>query len=120
MARKRKQQVPGVLWRLFRNRARTLSQTILSLLPPPPPSPDLCHCKGHRCLGCCSDARSFLLRPNDPPDYRKLLANCYVVVSENAPLIRFFIPHSHCSQIQVFLKMEYFFPSSSVSFFHHA
>ncbi|CAI8596170.1 unnamed protein product [Vicia faba] len=101
MARKRKQQVPGVLWRLFRNRARTLSQTILSLLPPPPPSPDLCHCRGHGCLGCTSDATSFLLRPNDPSDYRKLLANCYVVVSENAPPIRFFIPHSHCSQYQI-------------------
>ncbi|XP_027190642.1 telomerase reverse transcriptase isoform X3 [Cicer arietinum] len=101
MPRKRKQQVPGVLWRLFRNKARTLTDTILSLLPSPSPSPDLCHCKGRSCLGCSSDARSFLVRPNDPSDYHKLLKNCYVVVSENAPPIRFFIPHSHCSQNQI-------------------
>ena len=101
MPRKRKQPIPGVLWRLFRNRARTLTETILSLLPSPHPSPDLCCCNGQICLGCCSDAKSFLVRPNDPVDYRKLLENCYVVVKENVNPIWFFIPHSHCPQYQV-------------------
>ncbi|KAJ1381436.1 Telomerase reverse transcriptase [Sesbania bispinosa] len=101
MRGKRKGPVPDVLWRLFGDRARTLSDTIVSLLPPSPPYPELCHCKGRRCLGCSSDARSFLLRPDDPSHYRKLLAKCYVVVSENAPSIRFFDPHSHCPQNQI-------------------
>ncbi|XP_061352944.1 telomerase reverse transcriptase [Gastrolobium bilobum] len=101
MPRRRRAPVPDVLWRLFRDRARTLSDTIVSLLPPPPPSPDLCRCKGRSCLGCSHDSRSFLLRPDDPSDYRKLLAKCFVVVSENAPSIPFFIPHSNSPQDQI-------------------
>ncbi|XP_068499020.1 telomerase reverse transcriptase isoform X5 [Phaseolus vulgaris] len=99
MARKRnKRSVPGVLWRMFRHRARTLSDTVTSLLPPPP---QLCRCNGRRCLGCTLDAKSFLLRPDDPSDYRKLLSQCYVVVSENAPSLPVFVPLSGLSQNQV-------------------
>ncbi|CAJ1958847.1 unnamed protein product [Sphenostylis stenocarpa] len=99
MARKRnKPSVPGVLWRMFRHRARTLSDTITSLLPPPP---QLCRCDGRRCLGCTLDAKSFLLRPDDPSDYRKLLTQCYIVVSENAPSLPFFVPLSGLPQDQV-------------------
>ncbi|TKY49590.1 Telomerase reverse transcriptase [Spatholobus suberectus] len=99
MARKRnKAPVPGVLWRLYRDRARTLSDTIIFLLPPPP---QLCCCGGRRCLGCTLDAKSFLLRPGDPSDYRKLLAKCYVVVSENAPSVPFFVPPSGLPQDQI-------------------
>ncbi|XP_020233652.1 telomerase reverse transcriptase [Cajanus cajan] len=99
MARKRNRaRVPGVLWRLYRDRARTLSDAITSLLPPPPV---LCRCNGRRCLGCAADANSFLLRPGDPSDYRKLLAKCYVVVSENAPSVPFFVPPSGLPQDQI-------------------
>ncbi|KAK7243572.1 hypothetical protein RIF29_38375 [Crotalaria pallida] len=104
MARKRRPQVPDVLWRLFHNRARTLSDTILSLLPPPPLSPDLCRCNRRRCLGCSTDRSSFLLRPDDPFDYRRLLTKCFVVVAENAPSITVFSPHSNCPQNQVVKK----------------
>ncbi|WVY99367.1 hypothetical protein V8G54_025437 [Vigna mungo] len=99
MARKsNKRSVPGVLWRMFRHRARTLSDTVTSLLPPPP---KLCRCDGRCCLGCTLDAKSFLLRPDDPSDYHKLLTQCYVVVSENAPSLPFFAPLSGLSQDQV-------------------
>jgi telomerase reverse transcriptase len=106
MPRKRKQQVPGVLWRLFHRRARTLSETIISLIPSPPHPAYIVFCKSRRCLGCSSDARSFLLRPDDPSDYRQLLENCYVVVSENAQPIRFFIPSFHCHQKEVLLHIK--------------
>ncbi|KAG4382061.1 hypothetical protein GLYMA_15G274000v4 [Glycine max] len=99
--KRRKPAVPGVLWRMFRGRARTLSDTIISLLPPPPPPPPLvCHCRGCGCLGCTVDAEKFLLRPDDPSDYCKLLSKCFVVVSGNAPspLPFFFPPSSRLSQ----------------------
>ncbi|XP_057456019.1 telomerase reverse transcriptase [Lotus japonicus] len=99
--RKRKSQAPAVLHRLFRDRARTLFDTIISLLPSPRPSPELCFCNRRRCLGCAADARAFLIRPDDPADYRKLLTKCYVVVSENAPPVRFFIAQFLCPQIEV-------------------
>jgi telomerase reverse transcriptase len=108
MPRKRKQQVPGVLWRLFHDRARTLSETIISLIPSPPHSPYTTYCKSRRCLGCSSDARSFLLRPDDPSDYRQLLENCYVVVSENVQPIRHFIPFLHSPQKEVLLHIKCF------------
>ncbi|XP_022636925.1 telomerase reverse transcriptase isoform X3 [Vigna radiata var. radiata] len=99
MARKsNKRSVPGVLWRMFRHRARTLSDTVTSLLPPPP---KLCRCDGRCCLGCTLDAKSFLLRPDDPSDYHRLLTQCFVVVSENAPSLPFFVPPSGLSQDQV-------------------
>ncbi|KAL1346310.1 hypothetical protein HN51_019996 [Arachis hypogaea] len=96
MSRKRRPTVPGVLWRMFRNQARTLCDTIISLLPPPLASPDLCRCNGRRCLGCAADAMSFLLRPDDPSDYRKLLTKCFVVVAGNAPSVPCFY---HCSPV---------------------
>ncbi|KAL3653267.1 hypothetical protein CASFOL_002948 [Castilleja foliolosa] len=104
MARKR-ERVPEVLWRLFRSRARTLADTILALIPPPPPLEmgAQCRCRGRRCLSCCEgDAMSFLLRPGDPADYRKLLTGCFVVVSENAPLPpSVFDPHCRWSQREI-------------------
>ncbi|CAJ2644128.1 unnamed protein product [Trifolium pratense] len=100
MARKpRKQQIPGVLWRVYHHRARTLSETIISLIPSPPRSP--CFCNGQGCLGCSSDAMSFLLRPNDPSDYRQMLQNTYAVISEHARPLRFFVPYSHCPQKEI-------------------
>lgn len=108
MARKRRPPVPDVLWRVFRNRARTLSDTILSLLPPPAPSPELCRCKGRRCLCCSGHRSSFLIRPDDPSDYRRLLTKCFVVVAENAPSICVFRPHSGWPQNEVFLKKVFF------------
>ncbi|KAL2330799.1 hypothetical protein Fmac_018380 [Flemingia macrophylla] len=99
MPRKRNRaRVPGVLWRLYRHRARSLLDAITSLLSPPPA---LCRCDGRRCLGCAVDANSFLLRPDDPSDYRKLLEKCCVVVSENAPSVPFFVPPSGLPQQQI-------------------
>ncbi|XP_031104805.1 telomerase reverse transcriptase isoform X1 [Ipomoea triloba] len=98
----KKRRVPDVLWRVFRNRARTLSDTIKSLLPPPPPSAAHCLCNGRRCLGCSgANAMEFLLRPTDTSDYRKLLKHCFVVIDENAPSFSVFDPHHRWSQIQI-------------------
>ncbi|KZV30425.1 telomerase reverse transcriptase [Dorcoceras hygrometricum] len=99
MARKRR--VPEVLWRLFRNRARNLSETILALVPPPPAMAAGCRCHGQSCLGCRGEqASSFILRPEDPLEYRKLLTGCYAVVSENAPPIPVFDPHCRWPQLE--------------------
>ncbi|CAI9769450.1 unnamed protein product [Fraxinus pennsylvanica] len=101
MAKKRR-RVPEVLWRLFHNRARTLAETILSLIPPPPATAAGCRCKGRRCLSCSGDdAMSFLLRSNDPPDYRKLLTKAFVVVSENAPPMPILDPQCRWSQLEI-------------------
>ncbi|KAI3445020.1 hypothetical protein Pfo_001685 [Paulownia fortunei] len=90
MARKRK-RVPEVLWRLFRDRARTLADTILALIPPSPATEAECRCKGRRCLSCCGDeAMSFLL-----------LTGCFVVVSENAPPLSVFDPTCRWSQCEI-------------------
>ncbi|KAK4414456.1 Telomerase reverse transcriptase [Sesamum alatum] len=101
MATKRK-RVPEVLWRLFHHRARSLAETILALIPPPPATASGCRCRGRRCL-CCSgeEAMSFLVRPDDPSDYRKLLTGCFVVVSENAPPLPVFDPHCRWSQCEI-------------------
>lgn len=100
-AEEKKKGVPVVLWRLFRDRARTLAHTILSLLPPPRPEAE-CRCKGRRCLGCSGvDAASFLLRRNDPHDYKRLLHSCFVVIDLNAPPLLDFYPDCHWSQEQV-------------------
>ncbi|GMQ09700.1 hypothetical protein CsSME_00052977 [Camellia sinensis var. sinensis] len=97
MAKKRK-RVPEVLWRLFHNRARTLADTVISLIPPSPP-PAECRCEGRRCLGCSGQGyMSFLLRPDDPSEYRKLLTHCFVVVSDNAPPLSTFRPDCRWSQ----------------------
>ncbi|KAL2234191.1 UNVERIFIED_CONTAM: Telomerase reverse transcriptase [Sesamum indicum] len=101
MARKRK-RVPEVLWRLFRHRARSLAETILALIPPPPATASGCRCKGPRCLYCSGEeVMSFLVRPDDPSDYRKLLTGCFVVVSENAPPLPVFDPHCRWSQCEI-------------------
>ncbi|KAL9175576.1 hypothetical protein ABFS82_02G119800 [Erythranthe guttata] len=105
MARERKRKrVPEVLWRLFGSRARTLADTILSLVPPPPNTAAGCRCRGRRCLSCCGggdEARSFLVDPGDPSDYRGLLNRCYVVVSVNAPPLRVFDPHCRWPQSEI-------------------
>ena len=102
----KKRRVPEVLWRLFRHRARTLASTIVSLVPPLPPSS--CSCSrsrtGSQCLSCSgSEAMSFLVRKEDPQEYVKLLNKCFVVVSENAPPLSRFQSHSRWPQSQVHL-----------------
>uniref|UniRef100_A0A2N9FAF5 Telomerase reverse transcriptase n=1 Tax=Fagus sylvatica TaxID=28930 RepID=A0A2N9FAF5_FAGSY len=95
----KKRRVPEVLWRLFRDRARSLACTIVSLLPPPP-SLCLC-CTGSQCLGCSgAEAMSFLMRDDDPVDYLKLLNQCFVVVSDNAPPLSLSYSHSRWPQPQ--------------------
>ncbi|RVX02947.1 Telomerase reverse transcriptase [Vitis vinifera] len=95
--KRRKRRVPEILWRLFRHRARTLADTIVSLIPPLPH----CGCNGRRCLGCIGgDADSYLLRPQDPCDYRKLLSECFVVVSYNAPPLSTIYLDRRWSQLQ--------------------
>ncbi|KAK4372170.1 hypothetical protein RND71_007554 [Anisodus tanguticus] len=98
----KKRRVPEVLWRLFHNRARTLGDTILSLIPLKT-SPN-CSCKGRRCLGCVGEdgATSFLLREKDPDDYRKLLNHCFVVVSDHAPPLRTYDPHCRWPHLEPF------------------
>ncbi|CAA2973214.1 telomerase reverse transcriptase isoform X1 [Olea europaea subsp. europaea] len=99
---KKRRRVPEVLWWLFHHRARTLAETILSLIPPPPATAAGCRCKGRRCLSCSGDdAMSFLLRPNDPPDYRRLLTKSFVVVSENAPPLPILDPQCRWSQLEI-------------------
>ncbi|CAL2237024.1 unnamed protein product [Prunus armeniaca] len=101
---RKKRRVPEVLRRLFHNRPRTLADAITSLLPPHSSSsvPDHCRfCKGRRCLSCSGpNGMSFILRPNDPSDYRNLLNHCYVVW-ERAPTLAHFSPDSHWSQIEI-------------------
>ncbi|XP_024989026.1 telomerase reverse transcriptase [Cynara cardunculus var. scolymus] len=104
--KKIKRIVPQVLWKVFRNRARTLAETILSLIPPPSSATVQCLCKGSgHCLRCCCDGdrMSFLFRENDPSDYRKLLNQCFVVVSDsdNAPSPPPFDPHSRWFQLEL-------------------
>lgn len=101
MARRRT-RVPEVLLRLFGDNARTLADTILALIPPRPATATGCRCKGRRCLSCSGDeAMSFLVRPSDPSDYRKLLTGCFAVVSENAPPLPVFDPHCRWPQHEV-------------------
>ncbi|KAG5248536.1 telomerase reverse transcriptase [Salix suchowensis] len=64
--KKKKGRVPEVLWRVFRYRARTLSNTVTSLMTNPPSS-------------------FVLFKADDPANYRKLLKDCYIVLSDNAP-----------------------------------
>uniref|UniRef100_A0A3Q7EJC6 Telomerase reverse transcriptase n=1 Tax=Solanum lycopersicum TaxID=4081 RepID=A0A3Q7EJC6_SOLLC len=95
-----KRRVPEILWRLFHDRARTLGATILSLIPLK--SSTNCPCKGRRCLGCGGEygAISFLLRENDPDDYRKLLNHCFVVVSDQAPPLHGYDPHCRWTHLE--------------------
>lgn len=102
---RQKRWVPQVLWRLFRHRARTLASAIAALLPTPPLAVAECrYCKGSQCLRCsagAAEAMSFLVRPDDPTDYCRLLNRCFVVVSDDAPPFLDFDPRSRWSQAQV-------------------
>ncbi|XP_021296857.1 telomerase reverse transcriptase isoform X1 [Herrania umbratica] len=104
MARKKKRswKVPKILWRIFNEKARNLATTITCIIPPPPsqPFPITCRCQGRSCLQCCEDPISFLLRPDDPLDYKKLLHDCFVVVNDDAPFLEF-NPDRHWSQKQI-------------------
>ena len=80
---KKRRRVPEVLWRLFRKRSRSLACTIESLLPKP------------------SSMSSLVRDEKDSPQYRKLLNQCFLVLSENAPPISRFNPHSRWSQSQI-------------------
>ncbi|XP_048128280.1 telomerase reverse transcriptase isoform X7 [Rhodamnia argentea] len=107
----KKRRVPCVLWRLFRDRARPLVDTIVKLLPPPPSAAaEQCRwCGGRRCLGCVRGGgeeaiASFLLRPDDPSEYRKLLTRCFVVVGDDAPPLSDLSPLARWSQRQIVLR----------------
>ncbi|XP_055817841.1 telomerase reverse transcriptase isoform X2 [Solanum dulcamara] len=97
----KRRRVPEILWRLFGNRARTLGDTILSLIPLKTSAN--CQCKGRRCLGCVGEnaSMSFLLRENDPDDYRKLLNQCFIVVSDQAPPLRSYDPHCRWPHLEL-------------------
>ncbi|XP_064994178.1 telomerase reverse transcriptase-like [Musa acuminata AAA Group] len=81
--RKRLRRVPAALRRVYGDLVQTLEAAILSLLPPPPSSPTECRCRGRLCLGCGTPA--YLLRQDDPPDYRILLTRGLCVLSCDAP-----------------------------------
>ncbi|CAN0862428.1 Telomerase reverse transcriptase, partial [Linum grandiflorum] len=106
--RKRKPRIPQVLWKLFEKRVRNLANTLVSLIPHPSSlSPPSCSCISSPppsgCLRCTTGERAklFLLRPDDPPDYRKLLTLCYVVVDVNAPPLRNFCTDNRWPQIEI-------------------
>ncbi|KAF5736435.1 telomerase reverse transcriptase-like [Tripterygium wilfordii] len=101
MATIRRRKAPEVLWRLFNDRARTLAETIISMVPHPPPSPQSCLCKGRGCLQCCQDAMSFLLKPGDHPEYRRILNRCFIVINRNAPPTGPFYPQSRWPQNEI-------------------
>ncbi|KAK1265485.1 Telomerase reverse transcriptase [Acorus gramineus] len=84
MARKRR-RLPEVLHRAYGHRARVLSDTILSLLSPPPSAPeDECRtCGGRGCLGC--RGASHLIRTGDNSEYVRLMTRGIAVVSDGAP-----------------------------------
>lgn len=104
----KRRSVPEILWRLFGNRARTLGDTIISLISLRISAN--CQCKGRRCLGCIgeNDAMSFLLRENDPDEYRKLLKQCFIVVSDQAAPLWAYDPHCRWPHLEV----SAFLPSS--------
>ncbi|CAH1415622.1 unnamed protein product [Lactuca virosa] len=96
--------MPEVLWKLFQNRALTLAETILSLIPQPSSATVQLRCTGSQpCLHCCShgDRMSFLLREDDPSDYCKLLNQCFVVASDIAASPPYFHHHSRWSQLEI-------------------
>ncbi|CAH9085558.1 unnamed protein product [Cuscuta epithymum] len=99
---KKKRRVPDVLWRLFHNHARTLFETIKSLIPPLQTSAADCRCNGRGCLSCGgANSTAFILTPTDPPEYRKLLNHCFVVLDENAPALSVFQPQHRRSQFEI-------------------
>lgn len=103
MGRNKKQywNISKILQEIFNGKARSLATTITSIIPIlPHPSPTTCGCKARSCIQCCENPMSFLIRPDDPWDYNKLLHNCFVVVNDNAPFLDF-SPDCHWSQKQV-------------------
>ncbi|KAL1538022.1 RNA-directed DNA polymerase [Salvia divinorum] len=88
MAARKRKRAPEVLWRLFGDRARTLGDTILALIPPPAP-------------GGGDEAMSFLVRSTDHLDYRNFLSGCFVVVSDDAPPPPVFDHHCRWSQLEI-------------------
>ncbi|KAI3935224.1 hypothetical protein MKW98_018413 [Papaver atlanticum] len=108
----KKQRIPETLFRVYEHRARTLSDAIISLLPPPPSSPVECRCKGRRCLGC--SGIQFLLKIDDPYEYKDLLNKCFVVLSEDSPPLTSFYPGCHWSQRQIVTRtIELMIPQKS-------
>lgn len=101
MARKPRRNVPEILWRSFGERAKNLKDSIIDLITPRSIQPEKCRCRGQGCLGCSGDKASFLLRPDDPIHYRKLLHRCFVVLHEQAPPPPRFSPTSWGSQRDV-------------------
>ncbi|KAL7608201.1 hypothetical protein Lser_V15G09733 [Lactuca serriola] len=100
----KKPRIPEGLRKLFKNRARTLAETILSLIPPPSSATVQLRCTGSQpCLHCCShgDRMSFLLREDDPSDYCKLLNQCFVVASDIASSPPYSHHHSRWSQLEI-------------------
>ncbi|KAH9706955.1 Telomerase reverse transcriptase [Citrus sinensis] len=96
MGKKNKRRVPEVLWRLYRDRARSLSHTVTYLFTQTQLPPSNSNTSG------AEDDMSFLLKHNDPTDYRNLLNNCYIVINDNArPLPSHFSLRNRWSQHQV-------------------
>lgn len=79
MGKKKKRRVPEVLWRLYRDRARSLSHTVTYVFTQTQLPPSSSNTSG------AENDKSFLLKPDDPSDYRNLLNNCFIVISDNAP-----------------------------------
>ncbi|KDO36704.1 hypothetical protein CISIN_1g027061mg [Citrus sinensis] len=99
MGKKNKRRVPEVLWRLYRDRARSLSHTVTYLFTQTQLPPSNSNTSG------AEDDMSFLLKHNDPTDYRNLLNNCYIVINDNArPLPSHFSLRNRWSQHQIVKK----------------
>ncbi|CAG7911082.1 unnamed protein product [Brassica rapa] len=105
MARKPRRNVPEILWRSFGERAKNLKDSIIDLITPRSIQPEKCRCRGQGCLGCSGDKASFLLRPDDPIHYPKLLHRCFVVLHEQAPPPPSFSPTCWGSQIEIVGRM---------------
>lgn len=101
MPRKPRRSVPEILWKLFGKKARNLKDTIVDLIPDRNIRPEQCRCRSQGCLRCSREKPSFLLRPDDPIHYRKLLHSCFVVLGEQTPPLLDFSPRSWWSQREV-------------------
>lgn len=109
MGKKNKRRVPEVLWRLYRDRARSLSHTVTYLFTQTQLPPSNSNTSG------AEDDMSFLLKHNDPTDYRNLLNNCYIVINDNArPLPSHFSLRNRWSQHQVTIM-----PGDNLCFFFY-
>lgn len=71
-----------LLRRAYGKSLRTIEETLLFLLPVPLLAPGECGCEGRVCFGCAG--RSFLIRPDDGIEYRKLLKCGLCVLDPNA------------------------------------